>query len=40
MIKAHDLEYMYEHFISCNINLARQQLQKSENGKWKAGLET
>ena len=40
IFKALDLEYMYENFMSCNINLARQQFQKFENEKWKAGLET
>ncbi len=40
IFKALDLEYVYENFMSCNINLARQQFQKFENEKWKAGLET
>ncbi len=40
IFKALDLEYIYEKFMSCNINLARQQFQKFENEKWKAGLET
>ncbi len=35
-----DLEYIYGHFMSSNINLARQQFQKLENEKCKAGLET
>ena len=40
IVKALDLEYIYEKFMSCNINLARQQFQKVENENWKAGLET
>ena len=32
--------YLYQNFMSCNINLARLQFQKFENKKWKAGLET
>ena len=40
IFKALDLEYMFGNCMSCNINLTRQQFQKFEHEKWKAGLET
>ena len=40
IFEALDLEYIYETFMNCNINLARQQFQKFENEKWNPGSET